>query len=204
MAILSKDIVYILYGHSYNLTPFFLSLYILQFLYTGLGSVVLGYLFNGIGETRVVFNWNLINLSIFLPLAPILTMFYGVPGLIVAFLLSSLLSLFYGLRIAIKRINVNIDLKASLRICLASFLSAIPIIAFLQFSSLNSFYNVIICGSIFLIIYFTVLPLTGAIQESDLENFKIILRRLKIVWPIVRLAIIYEAKILNLRYSLRQ
>jgi len=199
VAILSKDIVYTLYGHGFDLAPSFLSLYILAFLYTGFGSIVLTYLFSGIGETRIIFNWNLINLSIFLPLAPILTMLYGVPGLIVAFLISSLLSLSYGLLIAIKRINVDFDLKASLRIYLASFLSAIPILAFLQFSFLNSFFNVIICGLIFLITYITLLPLTGAIHESDLENFKIIFKRLKIVWPIIKLGLIYEGKILNLK-----
>jgi O-antigen/teichoic acid export membrane protein len=199
VAILSKDIVNTLYGYSYNLAPLFLSLYILTFLYTGLGSIVLGYLFSGIGETKVVFKWNLINLSIFLPLAPILTMLYSVQGLIFAFLASSLLSLAYAIFIAIKRINVKFDLKASIKIYLASFLSTIPILVFLQFSSLNSFFNLIICGLIFLFTYLTLIPLIGAINESDLENFKIIFIRLKIVWPIIKLGLIYETKILNLR-----
>ena len=199
VAILSKDIVNTLYGYSYNLAPLFLSLYILAFLYTGLGSIVLGYLFSGIGETKVVFKWNLINLSIFLPLAPILTMFYSVQGLIFAFLASSLLSLAYAIFIAIKRINVKFDLKASIKIYLASFLSTIPILVLLQFSSLNSFFNLIICGLIFLFTYLTLIPLIGAINESDLENFKIIFKRLKIVWPIIKLGLIYETKILNLR-----
>ncbi|MGQ9468428.1 MAG: oligosaccharide flippase family protein [Nitrososphaerales archaeon] len=204
VAILSKDIVYTLYGHSYDLAPLFLSLYILGFLYTGLGSIALTYLFSGIGETRVVLKCNLINLSIFLPLAPILTMLYEVPGLIVAFLTLTLLSLTYGLFIAIKRINVNFDFKISLRIYLASFLSALPMFTFLRFSSLSSFYNVVIAGSIFIITYLTLLPLIGAIHGTDLENFKVIFKRLKIVWPIIKLGLNYEGKILNLRYSLKR
>ncbi|MCP8317326.1 MAG: oligosaccharide flippase family protein [archaeon] len=204
MTILSKDLVYTLYGYSYDLAPSFLSFYILALLYTGFGSIVLTYLFSGIGETKVVFKWNLINLLIFLLLAPMLTMLYSVPGLIFAFLTSSLLSLAYAIFIAIKRINVNFDLKASLRIYLASFLSAIPIITFLNFSSLNSFFNIIICSSIFLIAYLTFIPLTGAIKESDLENFKLIFKRFKIVWPIIKLGLIYEDKVLNSRSFLRQ
>lgn len=200
VAILSKDIIYTLYGHSYDLAPLFLSLYILAFLYTGLGSIVITYLFSSIGETRVVFKWNLINLLVFLPLAPILTMLYSVPGLVVAFLTSALISLSYAVFIAIKKINVNFDLKASIRIYLASFLSAIPIVAFLQFSSLNSFFNVIICGLIYLFTYLTLLPLIGAINTTDLENFRIVFKRLKFVWPIVRLGLIYEGRILRLRY----
>ncbi|MEM3538317.1 MAG: polysaccharide biosynthesis C-terminal domain-containing protein, partial [Nitrososphaerales archaeon] len=189
--------------YSYDLAPLFLSLYILQFLYTGFGSIVITYLFSGIGETRIIFKWNLINISIFLLLAPLLTMFYHVTGLIFTFLTSALISLSYAILIAIKRINVNFDIKASLRIYLASILSAIPIIVFLKFSSLNSFFNLIFCSLLFLIIYITLIPLIGAIQESDLENFKLIFKRIKIVWPIVKLGLIYEGKILNLRCLLK-
>ncbi|MFH0896419.1 MAG: hypothetical protein V1850_00015 [Candidatus Bathyarchaeota archaeon] len=49
ITILSHELVYIFYGQSYNLAPSFLSLYILTFLYSGLGSMVLGHLLNGIG-----------------------------------------------------------------------------------------------------------------------------------------------------------
>ncbi|MEM1546778.1 MAG: oligosaccharide flippase family protein [Candidatus Methanomethylicia archaeon] len=199
IAILSRDVVYTLYGCSYNLAPLFLSLYILQFLYAGFGSIVLGYLFSGIGETRIILKSNLINLSIFIPLAPLLTMLYSVSGLILALLTSSLPSLSYAVFIAIKRINVNFDLKASLRIYLASFLSAIPIVVLLQFSPLNSLLNLIIASSIFLITYITLIPLIGAINKSDLDNFKLMFGRLKIVWSIVKLVLIYEGRILNLR-----
>jgi O-antigen/teichoic acid export membrane protein len=64
------------YGSSYGSAPLF--------LYSGLGSIVFSYLFNGIGETKVVFKCSLINLLVFLPLAPALTIAYHVPGLIVA------------------------------------------------------------------------------------------------------------------------
>ena len=198
VAILAKDIVYTLYGSSYGSAPFFLQLYILTFLYSGLGSTVLGYLFNGIGETRVVFKCSLINLIAFLLLAPILATSYHVPGLIVASLISGSLSLAYGLFIAIKKINVSLDLKASLRIYLASFLSAIPVLALLHISPLNNILNLAINGPIFLLTYLTLLPLTRAIHQPDLDNFKLMFSNLKIVWPILKPVLTYEAKLLNI------
>jgi O-antigen/teichoic acid export membrane protein len=198
VAILSKDIVSTLYGYSYGSAPFFLQLYILSFLYSGLGSIVLSYLFNGIGETKVVFKYSLINLLIFLPLAPALTIAYHVPGLIVASLTSSLLPLAYGLFIATKKIHVNLDLKASLRIYLASFISAIPVLALLYIMPLNSLLNLAINVPIFLLAYLILLPITGAIQQSDIDNFKLMFNKLKMVWPLLKPVLAFEAKLLNL------
>jgi len=195
---LSKDLVYTLYGHTYSSAPAFLSLYILIFLYAGAGSIVIIYLFSGIGETGTVFKCNLINLLVFLPLAPLLTMLYGVPGSIVALLISGLISLAYGLFIAAKKIHVKPDFKASSRIYLSSFLSTIPVLAFLYVSPFNGLPNVLISGSLFLLIYLTLAPLTGAITHTDLENLKLILSRIKIIWPLIRPVLAYEAKLLNL------
>jgi len=198
LTILSKEIVYTLYGYSYGLAPFFLQLYILTFFFSGLGSVVLGYLFNGIGETRIAFKCSLINLFVFLPLAPALTSLYHVPGLIIASVISGLLSLAFGLFVAIKKIHVSLDLKASLKIYLASFLSAIPTLLFLQLSPLNNLSNLIMGGSLFLLTYLTLTPITGAIHQPDLDNFKLMFSNLKILWPLLKPVLAYEAKLLSI------
>jgi len=195
VAILSRDIVYTLYGYTYGSAPFFLQLYILTFLYSGLGSIVLSYLLNGIGETKVVLKTSLINLLIFLPLAPALTIPYHVPGLIVATLVSSLLSLAYSLFIAVKKIHVSLDIKASLRIYLASLLSAIPTLIFLHLSPLNNLHNLIIGGSLFLFTYLTATPLLRAIGTGDIENLKLIFSRLKLVRLLLNPILVYENKL---------
>jgi len=198
VATLSTDIVQTFYGHDYNLAPSFLSLYILTYLYTGAGSIVLSHLFNGIGETAIVFKWNLLNLLILLPLAPLLTMTYGVPGLIASLLTSNLLALAYGLTVAIKKLNVTLDLKASLKIYAASFLSAIPTLTFLHLTSLNNILNLVIGTILFLLSYLTLLPVTKAINQPDLDNFKRMFSKLKILWPLLKPAIAYEAKLLSI------
>lgn len=197
VTILSRDIVYTLYGQYYSLAPFFLQLYILTFLYSGLGSLVLGYMFNGIGETIVVFKSSLINLLVFLPLAPALTMPYRVPGLIIASLVSGLLSLAYGLFVAIRKIHVSLDLKASLGIYSASLLSAIPVLVLLYIMPLNNVFNLAINGLTFLLTYLTLLPLTRAIHQNDLKNLKLMFSNLKIVWPLLKPLLAYEAKLLS-------
>lgn len=197
--ILSKNIVYTLYGYSYDLAPTFLQLYILSFFYSGLGSFVLIPLFKGIGETKVFFIRSLISILIFLPLAPILTIHYNVPGLIVASLISGLFSLAYGLFIALKKTRVTLDLKASLKIYLTSLLSALPILIFLHFSPLSNIPNLIISGFLFLLIYITLTPLTGAITKSDIQNLTSIFKKIRILWPIIKPIIKYETKLLSIQ-----
>jgi hypothetical protein len=107
----------------------------------------------------------------------------------------------YAIFIAIKRTHLHIDYKSSILIYSASFLSAVPILALLNFSSLNSIFNIIVSGLVFIITYLTLLPLIGAIREQDIENLTQIFRKLKIIWPLINLILTYEAKIINLKSS---
>ena len=194
LAVLSKDIIYLIYGRSYSLAPSFLSLYALTFLYAGIGSAVLSYFFNGTGETGVVFKSNLINLIVFLPLASALTMLYRVPGLIIALLVSGIFPLFYGLFVAKKKFQAEIDALASIKIYAASFISAIVALAFTIFLR-NSLINVVFCGLIFVLAYLTLLSLIGGISAYDLENFELMFRN-KSLWFIIKPIIKYEKKLL--------
>jgi O-antigen/teichoic acid export membrane protein len=194
LAVLSKDIIYLIYGRSYSLAPSFLSLYALTFLYAGIGSAVLSYFFNGTGETGVVFKSNLINLIVFLPLASALTMLYRVPGLIIALLVSGIFPLFYGLFVAKKKFQAEIDALASIKIYAASFISAIVVLAFTIFLR-NSLINVVFGGLIFVLAYLTLLSLIGGISAYDLENFELMFRN-KSLWFIIKPIIKYEKKLL--------
>ncbi|XHH08916.1 MAG: oligosaccharide flippase family protein [Candidatus Bathyarchaeia archaeon] len=198
LSLLAKELFYILYGSSFNLAPLFFQIYSLNFLLTGLGSAVLTYLFNGVGETKIVFKYSLINLLVFLPLAPMLAMFYGVIGIILAFLVSNALSVFYGLFAAAVKIHVKLEFKESIRIYVSSFLSAIPVVLLIS-TAISGFTSLLLSFSIFFLVYFAILPLTGAIDNSDLENFRIMFGNLKPVWAILKPVIIIESKLLSFK-----
>ncbi|PWV37802.1 MAG: hypothetical protein DJ555_00605 [Desulfurococcaceae archaeon] len=203
MAIMAKDIVYVLYGHAYSLAPIYLSIYTLIYVYAGLGSIVLVHMLNGIGETRIVFKYNLLYTSSLIPLATVLTMLYGVLGLIVSILASNLFALIYGLLIATKRVSISLDISSSLRIYLASAASAIPLTLFTYLSPLHGILNILLGGLVFLITYLTILPLINGIQTQDLEIFKLIFSKIKILWPLTKPILLYEYKILDLRTRTR-
>jgi len=197
IAILSRDLVDFIYGPNFSLAPRLLSIYILNYLCTGLGSIALSPLLSGVGETRLVLKANIINLSVFVPLAPALIWLCGVPGVIVAGIVSGLFSLTYQLSTARKRFGVNFNLGHSMKIYLASAISAIPTFLFLQTSPFQNLTNVILGGSLFLFTYLTLAPLLGAVSTPDVENIKLIFSKLKIVWPILKPVLAYEDKLLS-------
>jgi O-antigen/teichoic acid export membrane protein len=199
VAILSKDIIFTLYGRVYNSAPFFLSLYVLTNLYAGLGSVVFSHLFNGAGETRLSFYSTLINFVVLLPFAYILTQSNGVFGLLISILISTTCSFAFSLWAAIKKIRVRIDFSSSFRVYLASFLSSIPtLLLSLYIQFYYRFIGLILYICVFLFLYFTLLPIVGAIEKSDVENIRLLFKSFRIIQPLIRPVLIYEYKLLSI------
>lgn len=203
IAVMSKDLVFTFFGSDYNLAPTFVAFYILLNLYAGSGSAVFGFLFRGIGKTDVILKSNLISLLVFVPLAPLLTTLYGITGLIAALFISGFgslpgfCSLLYLLLTAVKKNNVSLDISSSAKIYIASATSALFLLAFLTASPFNGILNLIFGGTIFFFAYLTLLPAIGVLNLTDMEIFRLMFHKIKSVWPIIKLLLSYEVKILK-------
>jgi O-antigen/teichoic acid export membrane protein len=202
IAVLSKDMVFIFFGQDYNLAPIFVALYILMNLYAGFGSAVLGFLFSGIGRTDVFLKSNLISLLVIVPLAPLLTAFYGIIGLIAVLFISGFCSLLYQLSIAAKEINAIPDAASSAKIYITSGISALFSLAFLSISPFNSILNLILGGIIFCFMYLTLLPVIGVITFTDVEIFKSMFYKIKGVRFVLKFLLSYETKLLGYKQKL--
>ena len=197
VALLSRDLVFTIYGGGYGSAPLYLSIYAGIFLLAGFGYLILGPLFNGIGETKETLKITIVTAALFLPAAPLMAEAYQVVGLIVAFLASNLAGTAYGLSAAYKKFHLKLDLDSSLRIYLASAISIIPTLLLLSALNLPSLLNIAVGGFTYLASYLTFAPLTGAIKRPDVENLSQILHKIKIVNPIIKPVIIYENLLLS-------
>jgi len=197
VALLSKDLVSTIYGPSYGSAPLYLSIYVGIFLLSGFGYLILGPMFNGIGETKQTLKIAIVTAALFLPAAPIMAQAYGVVGLVVAFIASNLAGTAYGLKMAHRKFHLKLDLNSSLRIYLASAISVVPTLFLISAMNLPSLLNIAIGGFTYLASYLTFAPLTGAIKRTDLENLSKILGKIKIVNPIIKPIIIYENRLLS-------
>lgn len=194
--VLSKELVYVVYGASYHLAATFLSLYCVYFLYVGIGSMSMGSFFNGIGDTKFILEFGVINTILFFLAAPLLTPLYGAEGLIAAFLTSNLITLLSGLYVARRKYAVGVDLGAQARIYLAAALPALLCFAFLRLSPFNPLLNLVLGGIIFLSAYLTLVPVLGAVNMDDIQNLTLVFKRIRIAWPIMKHILAYEAELL--------
>jgi len=198
---LSQQFVYTLYGNQFGLAPDYLAFSALLFLSAGMGTLVLENFFNGQGDTKATLRIRLVNIIPSLPLVPILTILYGVPGLIASILVTSVLSAIYGLHVAHQRYGVSVDWISSLRIGVASIFSAILVYTFLRLSPLSTpIYQLAAGGSLYLFAFLVLAPLLGAMKKEDIENLDGLTKELPI-YPIAKWILNLENRILTWRTS---
>jgi O-antigen/teichoic acid export membrane protein len=195
----SNEIVQIVYGSTFQSASLFLSIYCPLYFLVGIGYLTLSTLFNGLGETRITLRISLINVLIFVVLAPLSASIYGVPGLIIAFLISNTIGTSYGSYIARTKFKIEFDTRSLIKIYLVSIISSIPALLLLQFASMPKLFSVTAGGLLYLFTYATLTPLTRAITSSELDKATDILQKIKPLNYIVKPLIHYQKKILSYR-----
>ena len=173
--VLSEPLVFTLFGQKYSHAPLFLTLYAVNFLYTGLGSLSLGNFLNGQGKTKFTMKLTLLTISIGLPLSTILIPKFGITGLIATTLVAGIPSLVTGIWWIKKHFTVTVDWTSSTKIFLASATAAAITYIILSQLSLHHWTKLIIGGTIFLITYLTTTPLVRAVNQTDIKNLREIL-----------------------------
>jgi len=201
VAAMSRDLVPLIYGARYTLSPLYLSLYASTFLYTGLGSTVLGSFFSGVGDTKVNLKSTLIYTASFIPSAVVLTWTLGAEGLLLAIITSTGISVAYSLRVAIKKYRVQLSFKNSARIYAAAFLSALPIIPLTLYSPLHRIINILLGAATYGVAYLTAVPALGALTYNDLKNLDRMFAKTPLIQPLVKLLLNYENKLLKTLYK---
>lgn len=202
IATLSKDLTTAVYGASYIGASTYLTLYMISWLLLwgglGLSNLLITNFYGGIGRTREALNVALVQLVVFVPVALVMTSLYRVPGSMVAVILSALVSTAFGLRLAVRKYGMQVDLGGLIRTLVASLVSALSILPIVYYSPLPSLANALIGASIYLAAYLTVAPLFRAVKRADLQILIPILRQIRVLRPATGLIFAYETQVLNM------
>lgn len=181
----SQEIVTLLYGDTYVKAPLYLSIYCIAFFLIGFGYLSLDSLFNGLSKTRITLTKNFIIFLTILILSPILTAFYGVLGLIGAILLARLFGTIYGNIIAKSILNMTFDLKSPLLIYAIGIIAILPII-FLKYVNFSPFIQIVVGVSLYFLNIFTLIPITNALSENEINSIKKIVKRIQLLNLLMR------------------
>lgn len=193
----SNEIVSVAYGSTYQLASNYLGLYCLVYFLVGIGYLTLYSLFNGIGKTKITFRVSMITFLILIALSPLLTSWYGVQGLIAAFLVATTTGEIYSLYYATKKIGIKFDISALLKIYAVSVLSTIFPILILTFANLPALFSLIIGSLLYLFVYLTLIPLIRTISLGEIEQANLMLQKVPILNLITNPLMKYQQKILQ-------
>lgn len=197
-----RILIEIVHGHEYVLAPLYLSLYAVLYLYSTLGLVVLGSFFSSIGETKVNLKAILIYITMFIPLATILTFLYGVIGLITSILISSLANVIYYVKVIVRQHQIKIDFQSSAKVLVASGIASLTLIPIILNTCLLSYLRLLLGTLVYLTFYITILPLIKGLEKIDVKNFDILLRRYTFLRPLIKLLLRYESKLITITQNI--
>lgn len=175
---LSQPAVSTIFGEKYADAPIFLALYSIIYLYSAFGSLSLGNLLNGIGKTDVNLKLTIITLAAGLPLSLLLIPKLGIIGLIATTLIAGIPSLITGLWWIRKRLTVTVDWTSSAKILLASTIAAAATYTLTSQLPTPDWAKLIIGTATFLTICTTTTPLIGAINKTDVQNLREMVKEL--------------------------
>ncbi|RLI08401.1 hypothetical protein DRO24_01300 [Candidatus Bathyarchaeota archaeon] len=168
----SREVVWIVYGGSYRLASRYLALYLLNFLFIGLGGLSVANLLNGQGETKVVLHMRLLNLLLGLPLAFILIPRFGVVGLIATLIVSPRLGLFYGLYWIWRNYGFTVDFPSSGKIYLSAGIALLVVWPLLLSLHLSPWLSLLLGASLYILLYLLLTVLLRLLDERDLRNLR--------------------------------
>lgn len=199
LLLFSSQIVRIVYGSTFSIAWFYLSLSCIVYFLVAIGYLGLVSLFNGLGQTGITMKITLINFATFAILAPILSAIYDVPGVIASSIISATISTTYAALIAKKMFKVEFDMKKAARIYAASGLSATIPLALVILTHLSDPLMLVVGVLIYLLIYITLVPLIGIIDHKELQTIKHLVQGTRGLSSLARPFLRYEEMMLNAR-----
>ena len=202
MMVLSKPLVCALFGQKWTHAPFFLTLYVVTYLFILLGSLIGGPLLQGTGQTTMLLKLALLTLFLGIPLALILIPALGIVGVILSPLVAGMPSLFWGLHWIWRHYKARVDYVSSAKILVASALATAVTYIFINFSITTEWIQIAIGGTIFVTVYILVAPTLGAITPSDIRNLRAMLSGLGPITKLVNIPLTIAEKVAEGHHNL--
>jgi len=172
LILLADSIVGIIYPVGFSTTALYVRLYMVMYLFQGVGSLAVSALLNGVGETKVTLKMNLFAIVVGVPLSLWLIPSYGIIGMIVTMIIAPRVGLVYGLNWLHVNFKIGFDWRSSLSIYTSSGAAMIVGYAILSFLSLGNWLALFVVTPIFFMVYYFLLLFSGGLSKRDFLELK--------------------------------
>jgi O-antigen/teichoic acid export membrane protein len=173
--------------------PLFLALSSVFNLLVLMGNIIVESFQTGIGKTNQIMKQNILYLTMGLPLAYILVSYlysiggpsYAVIGGIIGTLIAFIPGFIWAIHWSWKRYGVRPDFRISAKVFAASTLASLGTYLFITAFSLPNFLTLVGGFAVFLVLYLVTAPLIGAVNLTDIDNFKVMFSSLGVISTII-------------------
>lgn len=156
----------------FSAAPLFLALLAINYLYVAFGSLSVGNLINGQGQTRFNLKLSLITFCIGFPLSIVLISRFGILGLIITALTAGIPSLTVALRWLKKQYDVIVDWESSAKILLSGGTASAITYALITRVAFRNLISLVLGAIVFLFTFLMAIILTRAITRNDIETIQ--------------------------------
>jgi O-antigen/teichoic acid export membrane protein len=183
--------------------PLFLALSSIVNLLVLVGNISLGTFQTGIRKTNQVMKQSILSLAVGLPLAYLIVSYFysiggpsfAVIGGILGTLVASTPGVVWGLYWSWKKYRVKADFRISAKIFASSAIASVVTYLFISFLSFPGYLITLVGGFIvFLVVYLASAPLIGAVNQTDIDNFKTMFSGLGVVSKILDVPLVFMRK----------
>jgi len=180
----------------YPLTPLFLALLSINYLFTAIGSLSIGNLINSQGQTRLNLKFAILTAAIGFPMGYILIQHYNIFGLIFTSIFAPIPSLILSIIWIKKHYDLTIDWISSAKILLSSAITATLTYILLHLIHLSPAIELVIGTGFFILILFGALILTKSLSAHDIANLRTMTTNLGPITKIIHIILNNMEKIL--------
>ncbi|MFH2110720.1 MAG: oligosaccharide flippase family protein [Candidatus Bathyarchaeota archaeon] len=171
---LSEAVIAVVYGGGYPLAAVFMKVYLILFLFEGIGGLSLGNLVVGVGEAKVALAANLLTVLVGAPMSLVLIPLYGIWGLLATLIVAPRVGALFMLWWVWKSLGFTVDWGASLRLYVAGLAAFLTASLALIFTGISGWAAILLGGGLFAASYLITVPALGALRKSDLDDLSTI------------------------------
>jgi peptidoglycan biosynthesis protein MviN/MurJ (putative lipid II flippase) len=129
-----------------------------------------------------------------------LTWLWNIEGMLFSFIIAGLIQNLLGLSIIRNRFEIGPNLNHSSRIFLGSIFAGVVTLGIQWIIPNNLFVFELVLGAVIFVTLFLILaPIIGVIEINDIITLDSIFRSIKVFYPIARLILKFEKKLLKYR-----
>ena len=169
---LAVPAVYTLFGGTYTAAPLLLALLAAQYLFTTFGSLSIGGLLSGQGNTGFILKMAILTIGVGFPVGYVGIVYFGVLGLIITSLIAGLPSLVWGLLFVRKTYGVSVDWLSSAKILVASAIAASVTFGAISMFGFSSLVELLLGTAIFVFVLVPSALLVRSVSHSDITNLR--------------------------------